>query len=87
MAHRPRIDTANATARATTDDERIQLDVCLKLGADPICGIVTDATGAAVEFRGWIGLMSAFDNACLRARHRAAADSGLTDNKRSNAAP
>lgn len=87
MANRPRIDIANATARVTPGDQRIQLDVCLELGADPICGTVTDATGPAVEFRGWIGLMSAFDNARLSARHRAAADSGLTDNTRSNAAP
>jgi hypothetical protein len=77
-----------------TDDERLHLDVRLELGADPICGTVQDATGAAVEFSGWIGLMSAFDNACLRARGRADSDTGhggrdlgCADNNRSNVVP
>jgi len=59
------------------DDTRIHLDVALEPGGDTIRGTVGDGAGPAVEFSGWLELMSAFDTARARASGIApGADSG-----------
>jgi glutathione S-transferase len=45
----------------------LRLGVALQLDADPIRGTVSDATGSAREFAGWLELMAAFDAARARA--------------------
>ena len=47
---------------------------------------IKDASGPAVEFSGWLGLMSAFDRARLEARRRAA-EENHADNEGSSVAP
>ncbi|MDQ3677636.1 MAG: hypothetical protein M3401_12680 [Actinomycetota bacterium] len=56
----------------------IRLDVALECNGDTIRGIVDDHAGEAVEFSGWLELMSAFDIVCARASGTPRdADSGL----------
>lgn len=50
------------------DSGRLHLDVALELDDDTIRGTVHDGVGPAVEFTGWLELMSAFDTAYARAR-------------------
>lgn len=47
--------------------ERVHLDVALELGGDPIRGTVADGTYDAVEFSGWLELMSAVERVRARA--------------------
>ncbi len=61
------------------DDTRLHLDVALEPGGDTIHGSVRDRAGTAVEFTGWLELMSAFDAACARATTARGSDSGVAD--------
>ena len=65
------------------DDTRVQLDVRVDFGGETIQGTVNDAHGPAVEFSGWLGLMSAFDSACLSARRRVSHHIDPSDDERS----
>jgi len=47
---------------------QIHLHVDIERDQEPITGTITDAAGAALEFAGWMELMSAFDTARDRAR-------------------
>jgi hypothetical protein len=47
---------------------RIHLHVDIERDQEPITGTLSDAAGAALEFSGWMELMSALDTARDRAR-------------------
>ena len=55
----------------------VHLDVALHCTGETISGVVDDHAGAAVEFSGWLELMSAFDTVCARAGGRSARDASL----------
>jgi len=60
----------------------VHLAVALECHGETIRGVVDDHAGAAVEFSGWLELMSAFDTVCARAsRGEPRADSGLGDRR------
>ena len=48
------------------EDTCIRLEVALACRGDTISGTVEDHTGDAVEFCGWLELMSAFERVCSR---------------------
>ena len=54
-----------------TDDQLLHLEVAIEPAGEPIRGMLSDGTGSAIEFTGWLELMSAFENARFRARDRA----------------
>lgn len=43
------------------DDGRVHLDVALDVAGDAIRGTVSDGASPAVEFSGWLELMSVFE--------------------------
>jgi hypothetical protein len=70
-------DARRRTMESMTGDDDVmslRLGVRLAFGGDTIRGIVEEPGGPEIEFNGWLGLMSAFDTACLRARAAAQAD-------------
>lgn len=48
----------------------VHLEVAVERDAEPIRGTLDDGVGAAIEFTGWLELMSAFDTARARAVHQ-----------------
>jgi len=44
----------------------IRLEVALQCSGDTIGGTIDDHSGQAVQFSGWLELMSAFDTVCAR---------------------
>jgi len=49
------------------DDPLLHLEVAIERVSEPIHGILDDGVGSAIEFTGWLELMSAFDTARDRA--------------------
>jgi hypothetical protein len=57
----------------------VHLDVALECTGATIRGVVDDHAGAALEFSGWLELMSAFDTVCARAIPRSGHTAGGAD--------
>ena len=53
------------------EDGRVHLDVALDVAGDAIRGTVCDGASAAVEFSGWLELMSLFEVARSHAKAQA----------------
>jgi hypothetical protein len=47
--------------------DSVRVDVELAVASVPIAGTLRDGRGAAIEFSGWLELMSGFETICERA--------------------
>lgn len=52
-------------------DDRVHLDVALEVEGESIRGTVSDGVAPAVEFSGWLELMSVFELARSKAESKA----------------